>query len=426
MSMRNQVRKITLRNGFRLLLIPEEGSTTTTVLLLVEAGSEYETKNMNGISHFLEHMVFKGTTRRPRSSMVAAELDSLGARYNAFTGEENTGYWAKVEGAKAEKALDIVSDLYLNPLFNHEEIDKERGVIIEEINMFEDMPMRRVHDFFKMLLYGNQPAGWDIAGRKEVIRRLTRTDFLQYRAAHYVAPKTVMVVAGNFNETKMVRLVTRLFGNLVRSPRVPKSKTKESQKRPKVVIRRKESDQTHLVLGVRGFTVFDRRRFILQVAADVLGGGMSSRLFRRIREDLGAAYYVHADAEFSLDHGFLAASAGVDHRRIEKVIEIILEEFTRLTRELVPKDELKRVKDHFTGNLLLGLETSDEIAGYYGGQEILTKTLLSPRTLIARIQKVRAEEIRRVARAVFTPANLNLAVIGPYAKTFPFQKILKL
>jgi predicted Zn-dependent peptidase len=396
-----------------------------TVLVLAEAGSEYETKNISGLSHFLEHLAFKGTEKRPKSGMIGSELDAMGAEYNAFTAQEYTGYWAKTQSHTLPQVLDIVSDLYLNPIFKKEEIEKERGVIIEEINMYEDTPMRRVHDFFTTLLYGDQPAGWDIAGRKEVIRRLEREDFIKYRTRHYIAPATVVVVSGDFNQKYVTTHVKKFFGNLRHQPKSPKPKTREHQTRPQALIKFKESDQTHLVLGTRAFTIFDKRRYALQMLSDILGGGMSSRLFHRIREELGAAYYVRASSDLFSDHGYFAVSAGVDHAKINTVIETILQELGRMREELVESGELQKAKGHMIGNLILSLETSDELAAFYGGQEILTRLIIKPEEFMRRIQRVTAEEIRNAARLLFTNAKLNLAVIGPYRKPEAFRKILK-
>jgi predicted Zn-dependent peptidase len=420
------IKKLVLKNGLRLILAPKPSSLAASVLILVEAGSEYETKSTNGLSHFLEHMVFKGTAKRPRPGMIAEELAALGAQLNAFTSQEFTGYWAKAEAHKLPKILDIVSDLYLNPLFAPEEIEKERGVIIEEINMYEDMPMRRVQDLFLKLLYGDQPAGWKVDGEKEIIRKLAREDFAAYRTKRYVMPGTAVIVAGKFNERTVVAQVRAAFGGLPRHAVVPKPRTRGHQARPRVLLKFKESDQGHLILGFRAFDLFDKRRYALQVLADVLGGGMSSRLFKRVREELGAAYYVRADTELFLDHGLLGIAAGVDHAKIEVVIRAVLEECRRLTKELVPAKELQKTKDHMIGGLILNLETSDELASYYGEQEILTGSLLLPEAIIDRINKVKAAEVRAVACAVFKNKGLNLAAIGPYRNQAGFQKHLKL
>ena len=421
----DKYKKIKFDNGLRLILVPQPSSLAATVLILVETGSEYETKEINGISHFLEHLMFKGTKRRPKPGMISDELDSLGASYNAFTGQEYTGYYAKVQSEKVEKAIDIVSDLYLNPIFDPKEIDKERGVIIEEINMYEDTPMRKVGELFADVLYGDQPAGWDIAGRKEVIRKLTQQDFREYRDKHYVAQKTLVIIAGNFNQGKIEKQVRETFGHLGKDKKLAKVKTKESQKSPKVLLKYKESDQSHLVLGVRAFDVFDKRRYAIKVLDNVLGGGMSSRLFRKVREELGAAYYIRAESDLMLDHGFFAVSAGVDHLKIEVVIKTILAEMKKLATGLVPAKELNKSKDHLIGNLILGLETSDELASFYGGQEVLTGKVSEPEELIKKVRAVKAGEIRDIAKALFKNNSLNLAIIGPYKGDKNFKKILR-
>ncbi len=421
--MENFKKKI-LKNGLRVVLVPQK-SSAATALVLVEAGSEYETKKINGLSHFLEHLMFKGTVNRPRPGAIAEELDALGAEYNAFTGEEYTGYWAKARKDKLPQIVETVSDLYLNPIFNREEIDKERGVVIEEINMFEDTPMRQVHDIFTTLLYGDQPAGWDIAGKKEIILKIKREDLISYRSKRYVAPNTAVVVAGDFDEKKIFQLVKKLFGGMKRKSKVPKKKTTERQSKPAVVVKFKESDQTHLVLGTRAFDVFDRRKYVLQVLGDILGGGMSSRLFKRVRGEMGAAYYIRAGSELLLDHGYFSVSAGVDHKKLESVIKAVLEELKRLADELVGSDEMKKSKDHIVGNFILGLETSDELAGFYGMQEIIAGKLLKPSEVIDKIQGVSPEDVRGIARQIFRNDKLNLALIGPYKRSETFRRILR-
>ncbi|MEK7187889.1 MAG: pitrilysin family protein [Patescibacteria group bacterium] len=419
------MKKIILKNGLRLILAPEKSGTTATVLVLVEAGSEYETKKQNGISHFLEHLVFKGTTKRPTAAIIASELDSLGAICNAFTGQEYTGYWAKIQSGKVKNVLDIVSDLYLNPIFNAEEIDKERGVIIEEINLHEDMPMRRIQDLFTQLMYGDQPAGWDVGGEKNIIRTLQRDDFVVYRAKHYIAPATNVVIAGNFHEAEVVKMIKDTFGHLPRKKKVIKTKTKEAQKKPQLLLKHKESDQTHLVLGVRAFDTFDSRRWALQVLANHLGGGMSSRLFQRVREELGAAYYVRAGADLSLDHGYLGISAGVDHKKMDDVLKAILEECIKLKTQPISLADLKKTKDHLIGNFLISLDTSDEVANFYGGQEIMTGKVTEPRKVIKKIQAVTAKEVQDVAKFIFQNKKLNMTIIGPLKDKAHLEKLLR-
>ncbi|MFH1192727.1 MAG: pitrilysin family protein [Candidatus Jorgensenbacteria bacterium] len=419
------IKKLILPNGLRLILVPEPQSLATTVMVSVEAGSEYEAKEVNGISHFLEHMCFKGTTKRPRHIDIANELDGLGAEYNAFTGEESTSYYAKVRNDDFEKALDVVADLYLNPVFDAGEIEKERGVIVGEINMYEDLPQRRVQEFFMELVYGDQPAGRSIAGTKDIIKKLQRDDFLKYRGAHYLAPATVVTIAGGFNADSAAKLIGGYFGNLGTGEKGVKPKTVEAQAAPRELIRFKEVDQTHMVMGFRAFDIRDERRFALMLLADILGGGMGSRLFQVVREELGAAYYVHASADLYSDHGLAAMSAGVHHEKLPEVIAATLKEFRRFKEEPVDGETLKRAKDHMTGGLFLSLETSDALAGFYAGQELMRMPLLSPQEIASKLQAVTAENMRAIAGEYFTNDRLNLALIGPF-KDRSFLDILNL
>jgi len=356
--------------------------------------------------------------------MIAHELTALGAQFNAFTGAEYTGYYAKAQAEKMPKILEIVSDLYLNPLFNKAEIEKERGVIIQEINMYEDDLPARAQRIFNALVYGDQPAGWDVGGEKPIIQKLMRDDFVAYRNQRYVMPGTVVIVAGKFDNAATIAQVKKYFGPLPRHTAPAKKKTVERQSAPKIKLHFKESDQAHIVLGFRAFDMFDERRYALRVLADLLGGGMSSRLFTRIREKMGAAYYIGAGTDLSLDHGLLTISAGADHKRTEEVIRAIIEECQMLRDDVVSEKELQKTKDHMIGSLVLGLETSDDLASFYGGQEVLTDGVLSPTVLTERIQKVAAREVQKVAKAILKDRGLNLAVVGPYKKESPFKKLL--
>lgn len=421
-----KLKKKILSNGLRVISIPEADALAATVLVLVETGSKYETKKINGISHFLEHMCFKGTTKRPKALGISSELDSLGAQFNAFTGQEYTGYYAKVQPGQFTKALELVADLYLDPLFDAAEIEKEKGVIIEEINMYEDMPSRRVAELLFGLVYGDQPAGWNIAGEKDVIRSMTRENFIRYRADHYVASATTVIVAGKFDEKKVFSLVEKYFRGMSTGRKHPKKKTVDRQTKPEALVRYKKSDQTHLALAVRSYPLSHKDTFVLEVLAGVLGGGMSSRLFQTVREEMGAAYYVRASNDAYTDHGLFEVSAGVDHRKCADVIRAILSEMKKLTRDLVSQAELQKVKDSIIGHLYLGLEKSDEIANFFGGQEVLRQELKTPELVAKKIQTVTADQLRAVARKIFLTKHLNLALIGPFEDKAPFVKLLDL
>lgn len=419
-------KKITLENGLRVILVPQPQSVTTTALVLVEVGSKYETKELNGLSHFLEHMCFKGTEKRPKPIDIAIELDQIGGASNAFTTFEYTGYYIKTAAHHFLQALELVSDIYLHPTLPAHEIDKERGVIHEEINMYEDQPMQKAPEVFDALLYGDQPAGWPILGPKENISRFTREDFLSYRAAHYLAESTVLVISGAFDEVRILDDVRHLFSLVPSGGKEGKLAVVERQEHPVARVFTKATDQSHLVMGVRAFGALDPRRYALEVLSDVLGGGMSSRLFQRVREEMGAAYYLFGHASLLSDHGVFQVRAGVPLAKIDGVITAICEEFVRVTRELVLPAELQRVKDHLTGGMMLHLETSEDLAGFYGGQEITEKILRSPHDIIASLQAVTADEVIAVARDIIQPSRLNLAVVGPFHDAARFEKLLKL
>lgn len=421
----NFSRKV-LDNGLKIVTVPDQNSLAATVLVLVEAGSKYETKDINGLSHFLEHMCFKGTRKRPKAIDISSELDALGAQYNAFTGQEYTGYYAKVISEHFDRALDLVSDLYLNPVFREEEIEKEKGVVVEEINMYEDIPQRKVSDLLMELLYGNQPAGWPIAGEREIVKSLTKDALLDYRGKHYVASGTTVIVAGKFDEKTVFKKIEDSFSGIVAGDKHAKIKTSESQINPNVLIHEKKSDQTHLILATRGYDMFHPDRYVLEVMSGVLGGGMSSRLFQKIREDMGAAYYVKSSFDAYTDHGYLDVAVGADHKKVFEVISAVLDEFKRMKKEKVEEKELQIVKDFIIGNMFLGLETSDSIANFYGGQELLEKNILTPQQIADKIKAVSAEDMMRVAQDIFVNAKLNLALIGPFDKKEQFEKILNL
>ncbi len=417
--------KKVLKNGMRIITIPLKGNPTATVLVLVEAGSKYERKDNNGISHFLEHMCFKGTQKRPNYSDLAKELDALGSHYNAFTGHEYTGYYAKSNYKNFDSILDIVSDLYLNPTLPDKEIEKEKGVIIEEINMYSDLPQRQIQEEFMKLLYGDQPAGWGVAGPKENITKMKRSDFIDYRNKHYVASATTVVVAGRIDEKDAIKKITKSFKGIGIWAKEEKAKVVEVQKNPQVALIYKDTDQTHLIVGVRTYNTYNKYNTILRVLEGVLSGGMSSRLFARLRDELGLCYYVHADNETFTDHGVMAIAAGVDTKRVKEAIQAILAELNTLRTVLVSKEELDKTKQHLIGMLHLELESSDAMAGFYGHLDILRKDLKTPEEKEKEIRSVTAEEIKYVAERIFKNETLNLAIIGKFKDKREFADILK-
>jgi len=418
-------KKITLKNGLRVLIVPQRGAKSVTVLTLVEAGSKHETKAQNGISHFLEHMMFKGTTKRPSSLAIATELDRVGGESNAFTSHEYTEYYAKVDATHLDLVLDVISDIFQNSLYDAGEIEKEKGVVIEEINMYYDIPMRHIGELWMELLYGDQPAGRPLAGTKETVQALAREDIMRYVRDHYVASKTVVVISGDVDEN-VVSKIEQYFWSVRAGEGKRKEPVKELQARPGLLLHQKKTDQSHLLMGFRAFSLFDPRRYAASVLGTILVGGMSSRLFQRLRDEMGVAYYVRGGADLFTDHGFLGVSCGVDAQHVLDAVSAILEECKKAKRESVPEDELKKAKDHISGSLVLTTETTDELAMFYGPQEILGQEVLTVDGLIAKIQAVSGDEVQQLANDIFKEEWLNLALIGPFEDKSKFEALLTL
>lgn len=399
---------------------------SVTVLVMVEAGSKYENKQNNGISHFLEHMVFKGSTKRPKSIDISRELDGIGANYNAFTGTEYTGYYAKSDSRHFDTVLEIVSDMYNNPLFESVEIEKEKGVIIEEIRMYQDMPQARVRQIFTELLYGDQPAGWEIAGTEETVRSFNREDFINYRKEHYVSSATTVIVAGSFNEKECIEKIEKAYSGMSESEKKGKLTVIESQNKSEIKTYYKETDQTHLIVGLRTFAINDIRIPTMHVLTTILGRGMSSRLFSRMRDQLGICYYIKTDHEPSTDHGVLSISAGVDNNRVDEAIKEILLQCKKLKTEIVSETELKKAKDYIAGTTMLDLETSESRAEYAGYQEIMKKNVELPEDIIKNINKVNSVDVQKLAQEIFIDQGLNLAIVGKYKDKNSFIPLLSL
>ncbi len=420
-------KKATLKNGLRIITAPMKGTKTVTVLVIVGAGSKYETRNINGVSHFLEHMFFKGTKKRPNTLALTEPLDSVGGEFNAFTSKEYTGYWAKA-GAKHRKLiLDIISDILLNSKFDPKEIGKERGVIIEEINMYQDTPMKYIADLFELLLYGDQPAGWLTIGTKEIVSSMKRKNFIDYLHDLYVAKNTLVVVAGNIEkEARLVKEIKDYFDRIQKNKPKTKKKVIEKQEKPRSLVHYKKTDQTHLCLGIRTYNVFHPDRYVLEVMNAILGAFFSSRLFIQVRERRGLAYYIRSSSENYTDTGYLVAQAGVDNNKVDEAIKVILAEFNKLKDKQVSKKELKKGKEYLKGKMLLNLESSDEVAFWLGSQEILKKEILTIKQVFEKVDAVTSEDIKRVALDIFQNEKLNLAIIGPFKEKSRFEKMLRL
>jgi predicted Zn-dependent peptidase len=350
----------------------------------------------------------------------------VGGIYNAFTGEEYTGYFAKVAAQHFELALDWVSDIFLNSILPEKEVEKEKGVIIEEINMIYDHPMSYVQTLWAKLLYGDQPAGWDIAGTKETVSKMTREKLIDYMHKQYVAPSTIISIAGNFDEKLAISKVKKCFSKIKITKPIEKQKVAEKQNKPEILLNFRETDQTHLCFGVRTFNLFHPQRYALDLLTAILGGMMSSRLFIEVRAKLGIAYYINSDNEMNPDTGFLFTQVGLDNKNVETGISTILKEYKKISKISVPQKELKKAKDYLKGKTTLLLESSDAQASFYAIQELLEKKILTPEEIFRKIDEVSRTDILNVTKEIFRPEKLNLAIIGPFKNKARFKKILKL
>ena len=414
----------TLGNGLRVLTAPMESSQSVTCAIMLAAGSRYETEDTNGIAHFAEHMFFKGTERRPTARDISKEIDAIGGEFNAFTGKEYTGYYVKCAAESRDVALDVLVDMLRNSKFDSEEIDREKGVIIEEMNMYYDTPRDFISGVYEELLYGDQPLGWDIIGRKETIRGATRDTFTSYVDHWYRPARMVLGVGGNLGDDLLGR-AEELLGDLrTADTGEPRPVQLNLNGTAQVKVHTKQSDQAHICLGVHSYPLEHPDRYILQVLSTVLGGGMSSRLFTEVRERRGLAYYVYGLNHSYTDAGTLYAQAGVDINRIDDAVTTIATELRKIANESVPQDELDKSKSFVKGRFVLQLETSQGLIMFGLRREVLEGKTPDPEEILAEIDKVTVEDVQRVASDVIEQRGLNLAVIGPFDDAERFEKLL--
>jgi len=414
----------TFGSGLRLVTIPMPSATTATVLVLVRCGSKYEPKNLGGISHFLEHMMFKGTARRPGYVDISRELDGIGASYNAFTSKEVTGYYAKAAASKLNTILDVVFDIFLNSKLEQGAMEIERGPIIEELRMRRDDPQQHIGRVFEELLYGDQPAGWEVGGSEKTIKAMQAPDLRAWFDTHYVAATTIIAVAGKIDAQQVLAKVESTFANIRTADVAGKLATVEAQKIPAIRTVVKDVEQLYVSLGVRAFDMYDDRRYPASLMAQILGGGMSSRLFDEVRQKRGLAYYVWAGNTHYTDSGYFEIGAGLNQQKAREGIEVILREMQKIASDGVTPEELTRVKDQAEGRLAFTLESTSGVADEFGGSVLFYDKIVTPEEDIAKIKAVTQEDIRDVAGAIFKDERLNMAVIGPDVKDEAFADVL--
>jgi predicted Zn-dependent peptidase len=417
--------KSTLQNGLRVLTATMPQAKSVSCFIMLAAGSRYETRDTNGIAHFAEHMFFKGTEKRPTARDIATEIDSIGGEFNAFTSKEYTGYYVKCAAEHRDVALDVLVDMLRNSKFDPEEIDREKGVIVEEMNMYYDTPRDYVDGVYDELLYDDTPLGWDIIGRKETVRAATRDTFLDYLDRWYRAPRMVVGVAGALGDGLHARL-EELLGDVRDGSSGGPDPVDWEQDEPRVKLHTKQSDQAHMRLGVHSYPIEHPDRYTLSLLATVLGGGMSSRLFSEVRERRGLAYYIYGYNQGYTDTGTLFAQGGVDLNRIDEAVRTVVAEFGRIAREPVTPEELEKARNFAKGRLVLSLEDPKGTILFGLRTEVLEEKLREPDEVLAGLDAVTAEDIQRVAQDIVRQERLNFALIGPFDESDRFQQLLSL
>ncbi|TML69676.1 MAG: insulinase family protein [Actinobacteria bacterium] len=411
-----------LSNGIRVVTAPMPRAQSTSCVIMFAAGSRYETAENNGIAHFAEHMFFKGTERRPTARQIAGEIDGIGGEFNAFTSKEYTGYYVRCAAEHRDVSFDVLVDMLRHSRFVPEEIEREKGVIVEEMRMRVDTPRDHVSTVYDELLYGDQPLGWEILGREETVRAVSRDTFLSYLDTWYRPERMVVGVGGRLGDG-LIELLEELLGDIEPRDTGAAPPVEIPQNGSTIALHTKDSDQAHLILGARSYPLGHPDRYALQMLTVILGGGMSSRLFTEVRERRGLAYYVYAAAQAYTDAGTLAAQAGVDLNRIDDAIATIVAELRKIATETVPEDELVKAKSFAKGRFALQLESPHGTVMFGMRREVLEGAAEEPEAVIEGINAVTLDDVARVAQDVIG-GRLYLALVGPFDDPGRFEKII--
>lgn len=419
-----------LSNGIRVLTAPMPSLESVTVTVWVKTGSRNENEKVGGISHFLEHMVFKGSKKRPTAREISEAVDAIGGEFNAATSKDWTNFYIKARSGAIDTAMDVLSDMVLNPVLKAEEIEREKGTIIEEIRMYEDTPMYRIGDVFEELVFEGNPLGRDIAGTEKTVRGVKREDFVNYRELHYQPENILITVAGNIKTEEVKSLVDKYFGGLKsKEPKVEKTTENFvlSQKAPRLKLHAKKKEQAHLIMGFVSEGREYKNKFAQTVLSAILGGGMSSRMFTEVRERRGLAYSIRTSMDRYQEVGYVGTYAGVDTKKVDEAIKVMLEQHYGLANGSLPVSpkELKKAKEFVKGHLALALEDTKDVTSFFGEQELFLQEVLKPEDIYRKIDKVQIEDVAREAKKLFVPSRLNLGIIGPYTSDDKFKKLLK-
>lgn len=416
----------TFPNGLRVLTVPLQETKAVTVLVLCKVGSRFESAGLNGVSHFVEHLMFKGTTRRPNTLAISRLLDGVGAEYNAFTSKDYTGYYVKISSDHLELALDVVADMLYHSKYDPKEIDRERNVIIEEISMYEDNPLMYIEDIFERTLYRGHPLSRLIAGPRSVISSITRDQIVGFFRTHYYPSNMLVAVSGRFDPKTIVRDVRRHFlpTGPMRRPRTFRP-FRPTGGGPRVTLLNKDTEQAQIGLGFPGVSYFDKRLPAVSLLSIILGGNMSSRLFISIRERKGLAYAIKCQASAYEDTGAFYVQAGVAKNRIEEAVQAIVVELDRVKDGGVSAVELNRAKEFISGKLVLDLEDSESLGAWFAKQWLLTNRIETPAEKLAKFRAVTREDVRAAANQLMKRARLTLAIIGPTSGRARFERIVR-
>lgn len=418
--------KTTFDNGLRLLTCPMPHTRSVSLVFFIGAGPRYETDAEAGISHFIEHLCFKGTEKRRNSKEISETIESVGGIINGGTDKELTTFWCRVTSQHFLLALDVLIDLLRHSRFEAEDVDRERQIIIEEINMTLDSPRQRVSILIDELLWPGQPLGRDIAGNKETVAAITRQQVLDFFFSRYLPNNTVVSIAGDIDPKQVEDTIAQALGEWKPDKLSTGFPNIANQKVPRLHIESRDIEQVHLCLGIPGVSFFHPDRYAVDLLSIILGEGMSSRLFVAIREQQGLAYDIHSYADHFTDSGAIIIHAGVDPSRVDTALRAIIEQLSQL-KEHISESELTKAKEIAKGRLLLSLENSRNVAGWLGAQEILTNRVLTTDEVIALVETVTTTDLMRVARQLLTGEKLNLAIVGPVKeKEEPLVKLLKL
>ena len=418
-----------LSSGLNLLTVSMPSLESVTVTVWVKTGSRYEEIKINGISHFLEHMVFKGSQKRPSAKAISEVVDSIGGEFNAGTAKDWTNFYIKTRVGNLDLAMDVLSDMVLNPLLKSEEIEREKGTIIQEIAMYEDTPMMHIGDVFEELVFEGNPLGRDIAGTPKTVKGIKREDFLEYRKLHYHPDQMMVSIVGGVTEEKGRTLVEKYFGSLTPfKDTVFKGKEfRSKQSNPQFKLQTKKAEQAHLIMGFMSEGRNYEGRFAQSLLAVILGGGMSSRMFTEVRERRGLAYSIHTGVERYQEIGYLSTYAGVDVTKADLAVAVILEQYYGISNNQFPisNEEFKKAKEFLKGHLALSLEDTKDVTSFFADQAMFADEVLTPEEIYKKVDKVKISDIMSEAKKLFVPERLNLAIIGPFKDKEKFVQLLQ-